>query len=142
MLAKINRHYVPTYWDDFFNDSFFNNFSVFNGEKETPAVNVMEENESYRIEVAVPGLSRKDFRIDLDDHVLTVSAEQKEHKEEKNRRYLKREFNFHNFRRSFELPETIRLENIKASHDAGILTIELPKKEEEVQKAPKQIEIK
>jgi HSP20 family protein len=142
MLARINRRYVPTYWDDFFNDSFFNDFSMFNSAKGTPAVNVVEENESYKIEMAVPGMSRRDIRIDLEDRVLTISAEQKEHNEEKNRRYLKREFDFHTFRRSFELPETINLEHIKAGHDAGILTIELPKKEEEVQKAPKQIEIK
>ena len=105
-------------------------------------MNVVEEDKAYRIEVAVPGMSRKDFRIDLEDNVINISSEQKEKNEEKNRRYMRREFQTSTFKRSFQLPETVEADHIKASHDAGILTIELPKKDEEVQKAPKQIEIK
>ena len=142
MLARINKRYVPAYWDDFFNDSFFNgsNHSVSN--RTSPAVNVVEEDKMYRIEVAVPGMSRKDFRIDLEDDVLTISSEQKEQKEDKNLRYMRREFHYNTFKRSFQLPDTVDAEGIKASHNAGILSIQLPKKDEVVQKAPKQIEIK
>jgi HSP20 family protein len=142
MLAKINRRYAPAYWDDFFNDSFFNGFNHSGLNRTSPAVNVIEEDKAYRIEVAVPGMSRKDFRIDLEDEVLTISSEQKENNEEKNHRYMRREFQYNTFKRSFQLPETIDADSIKASHNAGILTIELPKKDEVVQKAPKQIEIK
>ena len=142
MLARINRRYVPAYWDDFFNDNFFNGFNHSGFNRTSPAVNVVEEDKVYRIEVAVPGMSRKDFRIDLEDDVLTVSSEQKEENQEKDLRYVRREFHYNTFKRSFQLPETIDAEGIKASHDAGILTIELPKKNEVVQKAPKQIEIK
>jgi HSP20 family protein len=142
MLARINKRYVPAYWDDFFNDSFFRNYSNPDSGTASPAVNVVEGDQAYRIDMAVPGMSRKDFRIDLEDHILTISSEQKEQKAEKNHRYMRREFSYNTFRRSFQLPETIDLDRIKASHDSGILSIELPKKAEEVQKAPKQIEIK
>ena len=142
MLARINRSYVPTYWDDFFNDTFFNPVSHSKSNGTTPAVNVAEEDMAYRIEVSVPGLSKKDFRIDLENDLLTISSEHKENKEEKKENYLRREFSHNSFKRSFQLPETIDQEKIKASHDAGILTIQLPKKEELVQKVAKQIEIK
>jgi HSP20 family protein len=92
--------------------------------------------------VAVPGLSKKDFHIDLEDEVLTISSDREESKEDKQQSYMRREFRYASFKRSFQLPETVDQEKIKASHDAGILTIRLPKKEEVVQKAPKQIEIK
>jgi HSP20 family protein len=142
MLAKINRHYVPAYWDDFFNDKFFKNIHTANNNATSPAVNVVEEDNVFRIEVAVPGLTRKEIRIDLENDILTVASEQKEQKEENTQRYVRREFGTSTFKRSFQLPDTIDFEKIKARHDAGILTIELPKKEEVVQKAPKQIEIK
>ena len=142
MLAKINRRYVPAYWDDFFNDSFFNNFNHVASNSTSPAVNIVEEDKAFRIDVAVPGMSKKEINIDLENEVLTISSENKDHNEEKSRNYMRREFGYNTFNRSFKLPETIDLENIKASHEAGVLTIELPKKKEVVQKAPKQIEIK
>jgi HSP20 family protein len=142
MLARINRRYVPAYWDDFFNDTFFNNVSQYHSEGTTPAVNVAEDEKEYRIEVAVPGLAREDFRIDLEDDVLTLSSERKEKKEDKNSNYMRKEFSYSTFKRSFNLPETVDRDKIQATHEAGILNIQLPKKEEVVQKAPKQIEIK
>jgi HSP20 family protein len=142
MLARINRGFVPAYWDDFFNDTFFNNVNPAAYRGTAPAVNVAEEDIAFRIDMAVPGLSRKDFRIDLENDVLTISSDNKENKEDKKHNYMRREFSYSTFKRSFQLPETIDQESIKASHDAGILTIQLPKKEEVVQKAAKQIEIK
>ena len=142
MLATINRNYVPAYWDDFFNDSFFNSPTHVRCNKQTPSVNVAEEDNSFRIEVAVPGVSRKDIGINLENDVLTISSEHKEENEENKPNYMRREFNFRSFSRSFQLPESVDQEHIRASHEDGILRIELPKKEEEVQKAPKQIKIK
>lgn len=141
MLARINKRYVPTYWDDFFNDNFFNNFQVGTWNNSVPAVNVEENENAYTIEVAVPGLSKNDFRIDLEDHVLTVSSEQKDEKKEEKRNYMRREFSYNSFKRSFQLPESVDMDKIKASHEAGVLIIHLPKREEVLQKAPKQIEI-
>jgi HSP20 family protein len=142
MLARINRRFVPAYWDDFFNDNFFTNGHNYVSEGSTPAVNVVEDDKAYRIEVAVPGLTRKDVRIDLEDNVLTISSERKEKNEEKKENYMRREFRHASFKRSFQLPETVDQENIEANHSDGVLTIQLPKRQEVLQKAPKKIEIK
>lgn len=142
MLARINRSYVPAYWDDFFNDKFFNQLNGKNSNGNSVAVNVYEEDKSYTIEVAAPGVSRKDFKLEIENDVLTISTEQKESKEDKNRNFLRREFNYRSFKRSFELPESVDQEKIQATHEAGILTLSLPKKEEVLQKAPRQIEVK
>ena len=142
MLARINRSYVPAYWDDFFNDKFFNGFTSSAGKNVTPAVNVTEEEKSFKIELAAPGVLPADFKIDLENDLLTISSEHKEEKEENERKYLRKEFNYSSFKRSFQLPDTIDTDNIRANHNAGVLTIELPKREEIVQKAHRQIEVK
>ena len=82
------------------------------------------------------------FNLEIENDVLTISTEQKESKEDKNRNFLRREFNYRSFKRSFELPESVDQEKIQATHEAGILTLSLPKKEEVLQKAPRQIEVK
>jgi len=142
MLARINKGYVPAYWDNFFNDSFFNNYNPVACNQTSPAVNIVEDDKVFRIDMAVPGMSKKDFDINLDSDVLTISREQKGEAKENTHRYMRREFSFNKFKRSFQLPDTIDQENINASHESGILSIQLPKKEEVVQKSPKQIEIK
>jgi len=141
MLARFNRNYVPAYWDDFFNDRFFNQLNSPTSNSCTPAVNVSEDEKGYTIEVAAPGLSRKDFNLEVDDDILTISTEQKESKEEKEQNYLRREFNYHTFKRSFRLPETVDQEQIRATHESGILTLSLPKKEVAVQNSPRQIAV-
>lgn len=141
MLARINRSYVPAYWDDYFNDKFFNQVNSANCKVNSPAVNISEDEKGFTIELAAPGISRKEFNLEIENDVLTISTEKKESKEEDRPNFLRREFNYKAFKRSFQLPESIDQENIKASHDAGILKLTLPKKEEEVQKAPRQIEV-
>lgn len=140
MLARINNSYVPVFWDDFFNDNFFSSGNGYRGGR-TPSVNIVEDNDAYHIEIAVPGLSKKDIRIDLDNDLLTISYERKESNDENSRNYLKREFSYSSFSRSFQLPDTIDSDKIKANHTDGILSISLPKKEEVVTKAQKSIEI-
>jgi len=142
MLARMNRNYVPAYWDDFFNDHVFNNNSHTQRKNFAPAVNIIEANNEFIIEVAVPGLNRNDFNIEVEDDVLTISSVEKEKKEEKMPNYTRREFNLSSFKRSFQLPETIDQDQIQASHKEGVLSITLVKKEEVVQNAPKQIEVK
>jgi HSP20 family protein len=142
MLARINRNYVPAYWDDFFNDRVFNNNSPAQRKNISPAVNIIEADNEFKIEVAVPGLTRNDFNIEVEDDVLNLFSVEKETKEDKMPNYTRREFNFSSFKRSFQLPETIDQDQIQASHKEGVLTITLVKKEEEVQNAPKQIEVK
>ncbi len=142
MLARINRSYVPAYWDDFFNDKFFNQLKSTGSGESRPAVNISEDDKGYTIELAVPGVAKDKFNLEIENDVLTLSSEQEKNKDEQKPNYLRREFSYQSFKRSFELPETIDQEQINATIDAGILTLSLPKKEEEVQKAPRQIEVK
>jgi len=142
MLARINRSYVPAYWDDFFNDKFFNQVKSTGSCGSNPAVNISEDEKGYTIELAVPGIARDAFNLEIENDVLSISVEHKENNDEQKENFLRREFNYQSFKRSFELPETVDQEQINAIQDAGILTLTLPKKEEEVQKAPRQIEVK
>ena len=142
MLARINKSYVPAYWDDFFNDKFFNQLNSTNCNGNSPAVNISEDDNGFAIEVAAPGIARKDFNLEIEKDILTISTEKKESKDENKPNFLRREFDYQTFKRSFQLPETIDQDKIKASHEAGILTLTLPKKEAEIQKAPRQIEVK
>ena len=97
---------------------------------------------SYTIEVAAPGLEKKDFRIDLDNDVLTISSEREEKHEENRDQYTRREFGYESFSRSFNLPELVDVEKINASHKNGILFVNIPKKEEAKVKPARQIAIK
>ena len=140
MLARINKSYVPAFWDEIFSDQTFNSF--FNERSiSTPAVNVIEENNEYRIDVAAPGRARKDFKIDLEDDLLTISSDKKVEKNDSGNKFMRREFSYNSFKRSFQLPESVEQDNISATHTEGILTIHLPKKEEELKKGPKTITI-
>jgi len=141
MIARINRNFVPANWDDFFNDKFFKGYTPATKNSTSPAVNVIEDETHFSIEVAAPGLSQEDFKIDLENDFLTISTKQSEKKEEVERKYLRKEFSYSTFKRSFQLPDTIDIENIRANHDSGILTIELPKRAEVVQNAHRQIEV-
>lgn len=136
MLPTLNRTYMPGLSEDIWNDFFTpvkRNSNV--------SVNIIEGKSDFRIEVAAPGMDRKNFRVDLDKDILTISAEHKELDEEKNENYVRREFGFSSFKRTFTLPEMVDAEKIKASHKDGILTINIPKKEEAKVKPPKSISI-
>jgi len=140
MIARMNRNYVPAYLDDIFNDQslagFFGTKSV-----STPAVNVVEDNSEFRLEVAAPGLTKKDFKIDLTDDILTISSDKNIEKDETEDKFMRREFSYNSFKRNFQLPDSVEQEEISASHAEGILTVHLPKKETELKKGPKTIEI-
>lgn len=105
-----------------------------------PAVNIKEENDKFILEMAAPGMSKDDFKINLDNYQLTISSEQKKEKKEKEDNYTRREFVYSSFSRSFTLPKTIDIDKIKADYKNGILSLTLPKKEEEA-KLTKQIKI-
>ena len=109
-----------------------------------PAVNVGETNDAFLIEVAAPGMSRENFHVELDNHVLTISSNREERNEEAARdgQYTRREFNYQAFQRSFSLPENkVEGDKISAQYKDGILHITVPKKEEAKVKPPKQISI-
>jgi len=112
------------------------------GFKSLPAVNISEGENEFTIEVAAPGLEKKDFKIDLENDVLTIASVREDSKEENHDQYTRREFRYCNFSRSFNLPDSVDAENIKAAHKNGILNVSIPKKEEAKAKPARQIAIK
>lgn len=111
--------------EDFFNDDFFAKDNLM------PAMNVIEHDNDFEIELAVPGFSKKDFDVNIDDTGLHISAEKSTKKEEKEEGYLRKEFGYNSFKRSLRLPESINLDKkVKATYNDGILRFNLIKKEE------------
>ncbi|CCH56436.1 heat shock protein Hsp20 [Fibrisoma limi BUZ 3] len=109
-----------------------------------PAVNVVEHNDGFRIEVAAPGLKKEDFKLHLSHNNLTISAYQENQKEEQaseNEKYTRREFSYSSFQRTFMLPNSVNADSIQATYADGVLKIEIPKREEAKVKPPRQIEI-
>lgn len=115
--------------------------SNFNTGITLPKVNIKETADAFMVEMAVPGLKKSDFQIDLDNQVLSISTETKEESEHKEKNYTRREFGYSSFKRTFNLPESVNDEKINANYDNGILNILLPKKEEAKQKPARSIKI-
>jgi HSP20 family protein len=95
-----------------------------------PAVNIHEDEKQFVLEFAVPGMNKEDFKINLEEQVLTVSSETKEEKEEQEDNFTRREFYYNGFSRSFTIPDNIDTNKIKADYKDGILKITLPKSKE------------
>lgn len=106
-----------------------------------PKVNIQEDKDGYQLELAVPGMAKEDFKINLDQDILTISSEKKEETEKDTKTYSRREFSYQSFERKFNLPESTDSEKITASYVNGVLTIRIPKKEEAKPQPPKSIEI-
>ena len=106
------------------------NAPVFNDDVKvsTPSVNVTETADNFRLDIAAPGLAKEDFKVNIEDKTLTVSAEKTNETQEGDKE-LRREFAYFTFSRAFTLPETVAVEDIKATYNAGILTLTLPKVE-------------
>ena len=140
VVVKRPRTMLSTF-DQLF-DEFFRNDAPFQGApvNKRPAVNVSETGEHFRIEMAVPGLQKSDFQIDLDNDVLHIAA-QRDLNTPEGVDYKRHEFGAVDFKRSFRLPETIDAGAIEATYENGILAILLPKKEEAKEQPPRQIEI-
>lgn len=142
-VVKTN-HRLPdfTHWmNDFFGD--LDRPMGFNGTKSVPQVNVTEFDDRFEVELAAPGFSKTDFSLHQEDDFLTITAKKEVNKEEKSegRKVFRREFHYQDFSRKFTLPETVNKEGIKAAYNDGILTVALPKKEEEKAKPARTIEI-
>jgi HSP20 family protein len=108
-----------------------------------PTVNISETDKEYLLEMAAPGLQRSDFKIEIDDRVLTISSEKEESKEEKveSNGYTRKEYSFNSFARSFTLPEDINESDIDAKYENGVLKLTLPKVKANVAKKAKKIEV-
>lgn len=103
-----------------------------------PAVDVVEEETAYLIKADIPGLTREDVHVEVDKNTLTIRGEKKEEKEEKGKRYYRKERTHGTFTRSFSLPDNVDADSIKAVHKEGVLELTIPKKEKE---KPRKIEV-
>jgi len=107
-----------------------------------PAVNIIEDEKGVEIDVAAPGLEKADFDIKVEDNVLTISAHKEEQKLEEGANFIKKEFGYENFQRSFTLPDNMfDTDKIEAKYENGVLKIYIPKVEEQ-QKKVKKVEVK
>jgi HSP20 family protein len=143
--AKTTRNggFLPSIWSDLFNsERFFDTRWPLIETVFSPPANVVENEKSFRIELAAPGFSKNDFTVDAEDHVLSVTAQKSEERSEEEEHYTRREFSSTSFSRSFTLPQNIDDTKIEAMYADGILTLEIPKKESSKGTPKKQIQVK
>ena len=136
-----NQNWLPSIFNDFFDNDW-----MVKANSTAPAINVIENEKDYKVEVAAPGMTKDDFNIHLgDDNELVITMEKKnESKEEdkENKKYLRREFSYSKFQQAFVLPDDVEKDKISANVSDGVLTIELPKSTpEEKAKVNRVIEI-
>jgi HSP20 family protein len=140
MLPTLTRrNFRPFYWPNIFDNDFFPVLS--NGGSLMPAVNIREDDKNYVLDLAIPGIDKKDLKIDMNEDVLTISSEMKNESEDSRDGYKRKEFSYSSFCRSFYIPENVNREIIKANYKDGILSVELPKQEEGKNKITRKIEI-
>ena len=147
MSKELTRSPVlfPTRFDDFFKpwNEWFDNGNFWGRMLTVPAVNISETRNNYSVSLAAPGMKKDDLKIDIEGNMLSISAETTTEKEEKDKRYNRREYNYSSFSRSFTLPDEVNKEKIEAKYENGVLTLSLPKKEEVKKPTPaKKIAVK
>ena len=136
---------IPSFFDDtVLRDWFSSSFTQNSGGGSVPAVNVKETNEAFELEVAAPGMSKQDFKVELDNNMLVISAQKEDKQEEQDDQgnYTRKEFSYQSFVRTFSLPESlVQGDQIAAKYHDGILHITVPKTEKAKVKQAKQIQI-
>ena len=144
-LVKRNPdNWLPSVFDDMFKTDWLGGTTNVNSiGTSIPAVNIQETDDNFLVAVAVPGKTKDDFNIELDNDVLTISSEVKKENEvsENNGKFTRKEFSYSSFKRAFSLPDTVDGEKISAAYNNGVLEINLPKKEEAKVQAKRMIEI-
>ncbi len=133
-MKTVNKNsiWLPELLDSFF---FENKLDAFNHNYETfsiPTVNIIENLPNFVVELAAPGLQKEDFTIEVEEDTLKISSKKVEEKTEETNdsSFIRREFNYKSFERSFKLPENIKVEDIQASYENGVLRVTIPKMEE------------
>ena len=134
----------PAFFDDLFASNLFdwNNSNYSSTQTTIPSVNIRETHDNFEVEMAAPGMSKDDFKVELDGNTLTISSSKKHEQEDKQDGYSRREFSYQSFQRSFTLPKDVVDEDkIGAQYENGLFRLTIPKKEEAKKKAPRLIEI-
>lgn len=140
MPVKKSQNWLPSMFNDFFGNEWLEKAT-----KSAPAVNIIETDKAYKVEIAAPGLTKEDFRINIqDDNELVVTMERREEHEDREEKgtYLRREFTFNQFTQRMILPENVNQDQIDAQVSHGVLTIQIPKKKaEEMAPATRPVEV-
>lgn len=145
LTVRRNQEWLPNLFNEIFDNNIYDQRAAVSAT--TPAVNVIDKEHEYVVEVAAPGMTKDDFKVNLDEEENLVVALEKENKkeDETNRKmhYLRREFSYTQFRQTMILPEDVDKENISAKVENGVLTVILPKiNPQELKKSSKVIAIK
>jgi HSP20 family protein len=138
-IVRKNNLVFPALMSDIFKPDWFGGLE--NNESFIPAVNILENETSFELELFVPGRKKEDFNVEVDEQVLTISSEIKEEEEIKEKSYSRKEYTYSSFKRAFTLPDTVNEDAIEASYKDGVLKFVLPKKEEALPKPKRLIEI-
>ncbi|MEM1118983.1 MAG: Hsp20/alpha crystallin family protein [Bacteroidota bacterium] len=146
LISRKSTPTVPRFFDDFFTKDLFDwgthNYSTTNST--IPAVNILENNTDFLVQMAAPGMDKKDFTIELDNETLTIASNKEMKKNDKSEhRFTRQEFSYQSFRRTFHLPKTVVDESkIQAQYKNGLLEVLIPKREEAKALPPRTITIK
>ncbi len=119
-------------WDNWFDEERFRNLEL-----TVPAVNIRETKDQFQVTLAVPGMKKEDFKIDVEGNMLTISSEKKDSPEEKKAKFTRREYNYSTFSRSFTLPDVVDREKIEAVYKDGVLKLVMPRRKAKVAAAKK-----
>ncbi|NAY90368.1 Hsp20 family protein [Muricauda sp. JGD-17] len=138
-IVKRNKLFFPSLVNDFMGPDWFGGTENWN--TSVPAVNIKDNEENFELELAVPGVKKDDFTVEVDNDVLTISSEIKTENEETQDNYTRKEFSFSSFKRAFTLPDTVDGSKIDAKYENGILRLTLPKKQEALPKPKRLISI-
>lgn len=143
---KRNGRLIPKFMDDFFNNDRFlldfnSTFPEVNFQNVLPEANIVENKKEYQIELAAPGLDKKDFNIEMKNGMLTISAEKEEETKSEDKNYLSREFSYSSLYRSFVLPDNLIADKIDAKYENGVLKLKLPKSEVSISEPVKHIKV-
>src|SRR5690348_5729265 len=128
-IMRLNQTLLPGFsnlWEDFLGRDI-TDMPTLRGEFSVPAVNIEEKPDRFLVHLASPGMNRNDFKINVDNGVLSVSSEKEEEHEAQDSKFTRREFAYQSFSRSFTLPESVQADKIEAKYENGILEITLPK---------------
>ena len=138
-LVKRNNLFFPSLMNEFMGPDWFGGTDKWN--TSVPAVNIKDNEEDFELELAVPGVKKDDFTVEVDNDVLTISSEMKSENEDVKGNYTRKEFSYSSFKRAFTLPDTVDGSKIDAKYEDGILKLTLPKKQEALPKPKRMISI-
>ena len=143
LIRKPNYSYPSTsILEDFFGKDWSDMFGGRVSNATMPAVNVKDTPEHVELQLAAPGLKREDFKIEVENNLLSISSEKKHEEESKDGEFTRKEFSYSSFRRSFTLPDWANGDDIKAKYNDGVLSVEISKKDEAKEKPTKFIDVK